>query len=86
MSPWDWRRPRRVFNACSGLPELRRLAARLSITDGSKERAVLRASGLRLLDPARMLETMRKQLPEAEIEILEYSRLPVPEGELEFPR
>jgi flagella basal body P-ring formation protein FlgA len=28
---------------------------------------------------------MRRQLPQARIEILEFSRLPAPEGELEFP-
>ena len=37
------------------------------------------------LDPATVLETLRRQLPQARIEIVEYSRQPVPEGELEFP-
>jgi flagella basal body P-ring formation protein FlgA len=36
-------------------------------------------------DPALLLAAMRKELPEATIEILEFSRQPVPEGEIEFP-
>src|SRR5882724_13208540 len=60
----------RVFR----LPELRRLALRLNIaadprTEICFERRVVP------LDPARLLEAMRKQMPGAEIEILEYSRL-----------
>jgi flagella basal body P-ring formation protein FlgA len=37
-------------------------------------------------DPARYLAAMRKEMPDAEIEILDYGRQRVPEGELEFPR
>jgi flagella basal body P-ring formation protein FlgA len=38
------------------------------------------------LDPAGLLEAMKSSLPQARIEILEYSRQPAPPGELEFPR
>jgi flagella basal body P-ring formation protein FlgA len=69
----------RVFR----LPELRRLAARLNITVEPRGEVCFERP-IAPLDPARLLEAMRKQLPEAEIEILEYSRLPVPQGELEF--
>jgi len=71
---------KRVFR----LPELRRLATRLNITaDPTSELCFERP--VAPLDPARLLEAMRKQLPGAKVEILEYSRLSVPEGELEFP-
>jgi flagella basal body P-ring formation protein FlgA len=36
-------------------------------------------------DPARLLAAMQKTLPAAQIEILDYSRHPIPEGEIEFP-
>lgn len=71
----------RVFRA----PELRQLAARLNtvapagISEVCFERPVAR------LDPARLLDAMRRQMPGAAIEILDYSRLPAPQGELEFP-
>jgi len=70
----------RVFRA----PELRQLAARLKT-------AVPAAGSLCVerpvapLDAARLLDAMRQQLPAATIEILDYSRMPAPEGELEFP-
>lgn len=38
------------------------------------------------LDAARLLQAMKAALPEAQIEILEYSRQPAPEGEIEFAR
>ena len=66
------------------LPELRRLAARMNITSDPKGELCFERP-VTPLDPARLLEAMRKQLPQAEIEILEFSRLSVPEGELEFP-
>jgi flagella basal body P-ring formation protein FlgA len=62
--------------------ELRRLAAQwaLEITDGEVcvERIV------KPLDPARLLEAMLGQLPGARIAIRDFSRAPVPEGELDF--
>jgi flagella basal body P-ring formation protein FlgA len=36
-------------------------------------------------DPAQLLPAMRKELPDARIEILDYSRHPQPEGEIVFP-
>jgi len=71
---------RRVFRA----PELRQWAARLDAPAPAAgevcfERPVAR------LGPERLLEAMRRQLPAAEIEILDYSRMPAPEGPLEFP-
>jgi len=71
----------RVFH----LPELRRLAARFSVTvapqaDLCFERPVAP------LDPARLMAAMQTQFPGAHIQVLEYSRQSVPEGELEFPR
>ena len=66
------------------LPELQRLAARLDLASAPDaevcvERPVLSP------DPARWLAAMREQLPGARIEILDYSRAPAPEGEIEFP-
>ena len=36
-------------------------------------------------DPERLLAAMRKAMPQADITVLEYSRQPVPAGEIEFP-
>ena len=72
---------RRVLRAA----ELRRLAARLGIAPApEKELCVERP--VAPLQPDRLLAAMRRQLPLSEIEILDYSRTPVPEGALEFPR
>jgi len=70
----------RVFRA----PELRRLALSINALPPVEmelcvERPVAR------LDPTHILDAMRHQLPDADIEILDYSRLPVPHGELDFP-
>jgi flagella basal body P-ring formation protein FlgA len=40
---------------------------------------------LRTLDPERIREAMLKQIPGAKLRMLEFSRFPAPEGELEFP-
>lgn len=64
--------------------ELRRLATRFGVAP-APETELCVARRVALLDPARLLEVMRRQLPQASIEILEFSRLPAPEGELEFP-
>jgi flagella basal body P-ring formation protein FlgA len=37
------------------------------------------------LSPDRLLESMQRTLPGARISILDYSRVPVPEGNIEFP-
>ena len=70
----------RVFHAA----ELRRMGTRLGIsaaprTDVCVERPVAP------LDPARVLAILRQQLPEARIELVEFSRQPAPAGDLEFP-
>jgi flagella basal body P-ring formation protein FlgA len=70
----------RVFTA----PELARLAAawRLPPPPGA---AVCFERPVAAPDPAKLLAAMRKTLPKARIEILDYSREPQPEGEIEFP-
>jgi flagella basal body P-ring formation protein FlgA len=70
----------RVFR----VPELQRLAARFNVT-ASPASDVCFERPLSPINPARMLEAMQRQLPEARIEILEHSRFNVPEGEMEFP-
>jgi flagella basal body P-ring formation protein FlgA len=65
------------------LAELRRLAARLALPDPVAEACVTRPAAP--LDPARLLEALRAALPSGRIELLDYSRFPVPEGALEFP-
>jgi flagella basal body P-ring formation protein FlgA len=67
-----------------GPAELERLALRLGAaapprTEICVERPVASP------DPAKLLAAMRRELPQARIEILEYSRQPQPEGEIEFP-
>jgi len=65
--------------------ELRELAARwhLSPFTGSQ---ICVARPVKQLDTGRLLEAMRRTLPDAAIEILDCSRRPAPEGSLEFPR
>lgn len=66
------------------LPELRRIGARFGIAaDPQKEMCFERP--VAPTDPATLMEAMRRQLPEAEIQILDYSRTPAPAGALEFP-
>ena len=70
----------RVFR----LPELRRLAARfnLPLTPASEVCVVRPVSPP---DPALFLAAMQKELPQAAIVIEDYSRQPVPAGDLVFP-
>ncbi|MGB9454878.1 MAG: flagellar basal body P-ring formation chaperone FlgA [Bryobacteraceae bacterium] len=65
--------------------ELGQLAARwhLGLAPGT---ALCVAWPVKTLDPQRLLEAMRRSLPTAAIEILDFSRQPAPEGPLEFPR
>jgi flagella basal body P-ring formation protein FlgA len=65
------------------LPELRRIAASLGLPEPAREVCVARP--VARLEPARILEAMRTRLPKAEIELLDFSHWPVPEGPLEFP-
>jgi len=70
----------RVFR----VPELRRLAARWSL-EAEPRHDVCVARPLAVPDPAQLLEAMRRELPDAHIEIVETSRQPAPRGEIEFP-
>ena len=70
----------RVFR----LAELRRLAARWHVEVRPNSEVCVERP-VKPLDPARLLDAMQRQLPQARIEILDYSRTAAPEGELEFP-
>ncbi len=70
---------RRIFS----LPELRRLAARFGIA-APPEREICVERPVALLTTGRLLESMQRELPRAHIEVLGFSRLPAPEGEIEF--
>ena len=63
--------------------ELRRIAERLKLPEPRSEVCVERPTAP--LDPARLVEAMQAELPGARIELLEYSRYPVPDGVLELP-
>jgi len=67
-----------------GFAELRRLGARFQLA-GEPVREICFERPVSPPDPARLLAAMRRQLPEARIEILDYSRAPAPEGDLDFP-
>jgi flagella basal body P-ring formation protein FlgA len=64
--------------------ELLRLAARWNVAAPAGGLCVERPAAT--LEPARLLEAMRRAMPEAHIEILGFSRQPAPAGELEFSR
>jgi flagella basal body P-ring formation protein FlgA len=65
-------------------PELHRLAAHWNVTaDPANELCFVRP--VAAIPPERMLEVMRVKLPDARIEIVEPSRVPAPQGTLEFP-
>ncbi len=66
------------------IAELRRIAARLGLPEPLREVCV--QLPLAPLDPARIVEAMHAQAPAANIELLDFSRQPFPEGVLEFPR
>lgn len=70
----------RVF----GLSELHMLAARFHVTPPAAGFCVARP--VSPLTPQRLLDAMLHAIPGAAIEILEHSRLPAPDGEIEFPR
>lgn len=67
--------------------ELARLARRYQLPETSLE-GVCFERAAEVLSPERLLEAMRAALgePEARIEIVEFSRYPVPRGELSFAR
>jgi flagella basal body P-ring formation protein FlgA len=70
----------RVFR----IPELRRIAAHFGLAaDPSGEICFERP--VAPPDAAHWREAMLRQLPDAQIRILDYGRMPVPAGEVEFP-
>jgi flagella basal body P-ring formation protein FlgA len=68
----------RVFRT----PEVRRIATGLAVPVPAAEICVERP--VAPLDPDALLEILKKELPGASIEILEFSHRPVPAGSLEF--
>jgi flagella basal body P-ring formation protein FlgA len=70
----------RVFR----LAELRRMAAQWKVPAGA-EREFCVVHPAAPVSAERVLEAMRRQAPGARVELLEYSHVPVPEGEIEFP-
>jgi flagella basal body P-ring formation protein FlgA len=64
--------------------ELRRLAQRWNLP-AVPDRELCVTRPVAVPDPAVLLAAMRRQLPGARIEILEFSRQPAPQGDLEFP-
>ena len=70
----------RVFHP----PELRMLAARFHLA-AAPARDICVTRPVAPLEPDRLLEAMRRTLPQARIELLDYSRQPAPQGEIEFP-
>jgi flagella basal body P-ring formation protein FlgA len=65
------------------LAELEKIAARLQVEAPRREICIQRA--VAPPDPVRMLAAMHAVLPEARVEILDFSRRPIPEGDMEFP-
>ncbi len=63
--------------------ELRRLAVRYGVP-GEPQAEPCFARRQAALDAGRLLAAMQRQLPEARIEVVEFTRGPVPAGELEF--
>jgi flagella basal body P-ring formation protein FlgA len=70
----------RVFH----VPELRMLAARFHL-DAAPSGDICLQRPVFPLEPERLLEAMRRTLPEAKIELLDYSKQSAPQGEVEFP-
>jgi hypothetical protein len=64
--------------------ELRRLAQRWNLP-APPDRELCVTRPVAVPDPAELLAAMRRQLPGARIEILDYGRQPAPRGDLEFP-
>jgi len=64
--------------------DLRRLASRFHV-DTSPSADLCFQRPVAVVPPSRMLPVMQARLPDARIEILEGSRVPAPDGTLEFP-
>lgn len=71
----------RVFHP----PELRRQAALFGLTSAPQGDLCIERP-LARLRPERLLEAMRREFPEARIELLEFSQQPAPDGAIEFPK
>ena len=65
------------------LPELRQIAARFALAPPDHEICVQRP--VAPPDPEAFRAAMRETLPQADIEILEFSQAPIPEGAIRFP-
>jgi flagella basal body P-ring formation protein FlgA len=65
--------------------ELRRLATLYALPSAPQSDICVERP-LATLDPARMLDAMRRQIPEARIELLDFGRQPAPVGPIEFPK
>jgi flagella basal body P-ring formation protein FlgA len=70
----------RVFR----VPELKTIAEGFHLAPPAGEICIQRT--VAPPDPGRMLTAMQKTLPDARIEILDFSHRPIPEGVMEFPR
>jgi flagella basal body P-ring formation protein FlgA len=71
----------RIFH----LGDLQRLAARWKL-ESVPEHELCVVRPVSPPDPTRLLAAMQKEMPDAHIEILEYSRRPTPDGSIAFPR
>lgn len=71
----------RIFHS----PELRQVALRLHLAS-VPEADICVERAMAPLDPAKLLAAMRKEYPEARIEVVDYSRQLAPEGEIVFRR
>ena len=81
LSPAPSAGVQRVFQ----IPELRRIAARFpTMTVPEDDICVQRA--MLPLDPSKLLAAMRSEIPDAKIEIVEFSKQLAPEGDVEFRR
>jgi flagella basal body P-ring formation protein FlgA len=72
---------RRVFSVA----ELRRIAARFG-AQSAPETGLCVERKTALLDPAQLLAALQAGAPAVNLKLLDFSRAPVPEGELVFPR
>src|SRR5205085_1760367 len=70
----------RIFH----VPELRSLAERLHALPAPEDEICIQRP-VAVLDAAQILDAMKRELPEARIELLDFSRQPAPLGTLEFP-
>ncbi|MGD0499711.1 MAG: flagellar basal body P-ring formation chaperone FlgA [Bryobacteraceae bacterium] len=70
----------RIFRAA----ELRYMALRMGLPS-VPDQDVCVERRMTPLDPEKLLEIMRRQLPGASLAMLDYSRIPAPEGAIEFP-